>query len=822
MPPENQNTAHPAPKPPPPAPAEMAALLESGRLSQQIVDDVQEGIVILDRDLRYRLWNPFMEKITGQPAGEVLGKRALDIHGFLKEQGLDALLERALAGHAGLSDDFPHAQKRTNWAGYLSASMAPLRDAKGNVVGVLGTIRDTTRRKRREEAIVANEHRYRQLFDDNPQPMWVHDVETLAFLAVNEAALCHYGYTREEFLFMTLNDILAPASLPAAPREGADLRGSVDEARLWQHRTKSGKVLDVEINSNVVTFAGRRAVLVLANDMTERRKAQQSLQENELKYRTLIEAADVAIFLADVETGRILETNRRAEILLGLPRHKIVGLRLSELSPPEMAVAKRATPLRSDLPLSRASAQPHVWHRAGRRIPVDIISSVIEVGGRKMVQSIYRDLTERKRVEEALANRTRQLEVLARANRQFNAVLEVPVILRTLVSAALDLIQATGGMAGLPAEGKIAFTEYQGRGKTLPIDYRFEPGQGVAGYVLASKLTYFSNDPLKDPLVIPELQQVFNLHNLVNVPILSRDGNLLGCLEIHNTENQRTIEAADLTMLEVLAAGAAVAIENARLLEARQRAEGRYRRLAESVTDLIWSVDLDLRFTDLTPSSVLLLGYTPQELIGRSVFEVLSPESAAMVKQAVGRGLKREHLARKEGSWSRLVEVEQVRKDGSRVWVEARVRLLTDESGNPAGFIGMTRDISERRRTQAELQRSLALHAAALESIPDAILVVDLQGRMVGFNQRFVHLWRIPKAVMESGQDAAALDFVLHQLKDPQAFLAKVKVLYATPEAESHDHLEFKDGRVFERFSGPQRVGGEVVGRVWSFREASA
>ena len=377
-------------------------------------------------------------------------------------------------------------------------------------------------------------------------------------------------------------------------------------------------------------------------------------------------------------------------------------------------------------------------------------------------------------------------------------------------------------MAGLVRDHKMVFVECKVGEQWNAVDYQFESGRGVAGYVLASRLSYLTNDPAKDPLVLPELQAALNLSSLINVPILGHDGDVLGCLEVHNASGQRVFEESDLTMLEVLASATAIAIENAQMLEARQQTERRYRRLAENVNDVIWTVDLDLRFTDLTPSAAQVFGYSVEELIGRSVFDVLAPASAESFKQTVGSGLKPDRLARKGASWSRVVEAEQVRKDGSTIRVEAKVRLLFDEKKKPVGFLGVTRDITERRRAQAALERTLAFQAATLESIADGILVVDNQGKMVGFNQTFVHMWRIPKATIESRDDEKAIQYVLGQLKDPQGFLAKVKQVYGNPHAESHDFLEFKDGRVFERFSKPQRVLGETVGRVWSFRDVTA
>ena len=670
---------------------DLSAWIDSGQLAHRVLEAIQEGVVIFDRELRYRYWNHFMERATGQTAAEILGKHALEVHSFWKDHQVGPILERALAGHHGAMKDFSLPQKRIGWAGWAAGNFAPLRNTKSDIVGVIGFFSDVTRRKRTEEALVANERRYRQLFEDNPQPMWVQDVENLNFLAVNEAALRHYGYTREEFLFLTLNELLAPAELAQPARHSVDSEAERDAIRYWRHSTKDGRVLEVEISSHVISFADRRAVLVVANDVTQRHRVLQDLRESELKYRTLIEAADTAIILTDAASGKVLEANRRAETLLGLPRHHIVGLHHDELQPPELLRKRDAAPKPAHAP-GTAKHQSYIWHRAGRRIPVDVISSLIDVGTHKVIQHIYHDISERKRTEETLARRTRQLEVLSRANRQINVVLEIPVIFRTMVAAAMDLIQAEGGLAGQLENGQLVFSEYISRGQLQPISYRFESGRGVAGYVLASKLPYFTNEPLKDPFISPELQQAFKLRNLVNVPIVDGLGQLLGCLELHNTVYDRPIDETDLTMLEGLAATAAIALGHAHLIEARRQADAR-------------------------------------------------------------------------------------------------------------------------------LEQSLAHYSSTLESIPDAILVVDTGGRITGFNQEFTRLWNMPRLILDSGLDEKALDFVLAQLEDSASFLVKVQDLYATPEAESHDYIRFKGGRVVERFSKPQRVAGRVVGRVWSFRE---
>ncbi|MEA3207218.1 MAG: hypothetical protein QOE70_275 [Chthoniobacter sp.] len=122
------------------------------------------------------------------------------------------------------------------------------------------------------------------------------------------------------------------------------------------------------------------------------------------------------------------------------------------------------------------------------------------------------------------------------------------------------------------------------------------------------------------------------------------------------------------------------------------------------------------------------------------------------------------------------------------------------------------------RKTQ-ELAHSLSMMRATLESTTDGILVVDDRGKATGFNQKFVEMWRMPREIMESGEDQKMLEVACAQLQDPSQFLARVREIYASSPAESHDLLEFADGRVFERFSKIQCINERNVGRVWSFRD---
>jgi len=158
---------------------------------------------------------------------------------------------------------------------------------------------------------------------------------------------------------------------------------------------------------------------------------------------------------------------------------------------------------------------------------------------------------------------------------------------------------------------------------------------------------------------------------------------------------------------------------------------------------------------------------------------------------------------------------------GGYAYVIDRGFIIYDSQQKPIRMIGALMDITERKQFIDDLERSLALSRATLESTADGILVVNTERKIEGFNNKFIQMWGIPDSIIETRNESETIGFILNQLKDPDRFVVKIRELYADPEAESFDIIEFKDGRVFERYSKPQKTKSKTIGRVWSFRDIS-
>lgn len=245
---------------------------------RQVIDMNPNFVFAKDREGRFTLVNQAVAEAYGMPVDKLVGKSDAEVNS--NPQEVEHFRQDDLEVMDSRREKFISEEVITDATGkkrWLQTIKRPLADSHGEVNQVLGVATDITERKRAEEALRESEERYRLMFENNPMPMFVYEVDTLMFLSVNEAAIRHYGYTRQEFLKMNIKEIRPAEDVPLLMRI---LSENPDQSRMYgpiRHKKKDGSVIEVEISSHRINFAGRAARVVMVNDVTERKKAEQAL-----------------------------------------------------------------------------------------------------------------------------------------------------------------------------------------------------------------------------------------------------------------------------------------------------------------------------------------------------------------------------------------------------------------------------------------------------------------------------------------------------------------------------------------------------------------
>jgi PAS domain S-box-containing protein len=276
---------------------------------------------------------------------------------------------------------------------WVSIKTFPVYDSDGNLRHTVGIGHDITAVMETAEQLRASEEQYRLLFANNPHPMWVFDRETLRFLAVNQQAIAHYGYSEAEFLTMTIYDIRPPSEV-ARTQQALSNMIYAGAMGVWQHRTKSGTLIDVEVSADNIVFNGRPARLVLANDVTARRRAEEKIRQQ----AALLDKAQDAIMVCDLD-HRITYWNNGAERIYGWRADEVLGLPMNTLLYRDgNAIARVYQHLLAE---GEWFGELQQVDRLGRELLVEVRWTLVrdERGEPQSVLSINTDITERKKLE---------------------------------------------------------------------------------------------------------------------------------------------------------------------------------------------------------------------------------------------------------------------------------------------------------------------------------------------------------------------------------------------------------------------------------------
>ena len=246
------------------------ALVRREKYYRTLTENSLDVLVILDREGKYRYLSPSAERSISYTAPELIGQ---SIFARIHPDDLAAMHGTLDNLHADPSEtlcvEYRYLHKDGSWQFHEAHIQNCLNDPDIN--GIIASCRNVNDRHKAEEDLRTSEKQYRLLFQGNPNPMWVFDLETLKFLEVNETTIQNYGYSRDEFLEMTISDIREATK---SSRDRYFAMDSVDRGLIWRHRRKNGSVLDAEVIWSPIVFRGRFAALTMAIDVTDRRRTQ--------------------------------------------------------------------------------------------------------------------------------------------------------------------------------------------------------------------------------------------------------------------------------------------------------------------------------------------------------------------------------------------------------------------------------------------------------------------------------------------------------------------------------------------------------------------
>ncbi|MET3142999.1 UNVERIFIED_ORG: diguanylate cyclase (GGDEF)-like protein/PAS domain S-box-containing protein [Arthrobacter sp. UYEF2] len=235
--------------------------------------------------------------------------------------------------------------------------------------------------------------------------------------------------------------------------------------------------------------------------------------------------------------------------------------------------------------------------------------------------------------------------------------------------------------------------------------------------------------------------------------------------------------------------------------------------LLDASPDALIAVNADGTIKMANAAASKLFGYTRDQLIGSDHWLLLSDGFRNETR------LLQEHLQAQPDEAPLPREVYGLHRDGTEFAAEMAGALL--DNGGSQVLLVSVRSTEHRKGADANLREPMSLLTATLESTADGILVISADGRVAGFNDQFLKMWTIPPELLEGDSDEPIMRLIISQVANPEALVARLGEVAENPGAESHDVLDFRDGRTLEQYSRPQRVGERIAGRVWSFRDVT-
>ena len=371
-----------------------------------------DGFFLLDEKGKLLTVNPAgLALLAVESLAAVVGESFCGFLAASSQPRFPPLLTRLEAGGAAVIE--LEILRRHDSPCFVEMNLTALQDALGKITALFGVARDITVRRTQELELRAVESYHRQLFANNARPMWFYDTETLALLEVNAAAVAMYGYSREEFLRLTLRDISAPENVPNLLKNVTLDAATRATPRIYQHRKHNGQIIEVELFSHDLTYAGRPARLVSTRDVTAQKQAEALWHESQERMQSILTEIHDVVWSVSLDGKQLLYQNPAAERVYGRAVEEFYAnpdLWHEVIYPADRSKVEQVFEIifaagyfEAEYRIVRPDGEIR-WLQDRSRLITDSMGTPLRIDG------IATDITERKRAEERLVEQATMLD----------------------------------------------------------------------------------------------------------------------------------------------------------------------------------------------------------------------------------------------------------------------------------------------------------------------------------------------------------------------------------------------------------------------------
>jgi PAS domain S-box-containing protein len=634
---------------------------------EQIIDSFTDLVMVLDKEFRITQANAASVSFFNSPAEGVLHNYCYTLmHGTTRppeDCPLAKMLKTKKPEKAELFDE-----KRDMW---FLISADPVFDDNGKIAHVVHTVRDISERKRVEEALRASDERSRLIAENAKMVIWMMDMD-LRYTYISPFVNHNMGYTAEEYVIKPLHEVLTPSSLELCmqvfteeleneKRADKDLfRSRIIEV---EHIHRDGRIILAEINMTFIRDAAGKAVGILGitQDITERKRTESVLYRSNLLLEHAQEIAKIGYWEFNLQDGTVWASSAAHQIY-GLNSDTWTIEEVQKVPLPEYR--KQLNEAMSGL-IERGEKYDLEFkiRRLTDAAIIDIHSTAEYIKSEGKVFGIIQDITERRQDQDACRE----------SEAKYRALIETTGTGFVIVDQAGNVLDANSEYVYL--------TGHQELGEIL--------GRNVTEWTAA-----YEKEKNKKAVI-----QCFTDGYIRNFEIDYTDaaGNITP-IEINATVVEMNGTQSILTLCRDIS-------ERKQVDRDLRQSEAKYRFLAESITDVIWTTDVHMNMTYISPSVKKTLGYTPEERMNLPLVEQITPDSLSKASELLKTEIQRGQEESVDPNRTVRVELEYYCKDGSTMWKENVISPIGDKDGKLIGLHGVSRDISERKRAEKERER---------------------------------------------------------------------------------------------------------------------